>query len=117
MVEVVQYLLRDIRQYELWAELERRVNKLDPTEYDTAIRYPRRFTFLLLGMVYDAVVLFMKAVSDLIDVNQTLSASAITNQLRSSNDRGIFPFSFENVKIPNLTIYNIDSSFSPFFSL
>ena len=71
MVEVVQYLLRDIRQYELWAELKRRVNKLDPTEYDTAIRYPRRFTFLLLGMVYDAVVLFVKAVSDLIDVNQT----------------------------------------------
>ena len=51
------------------------------------------------GMVYDAVVLFMKAVSDLIERNSTLTAAAITQQMRSTGFRGIFPgpLSFEGV--------------------
>ncbi|XP_062518112.1 uncharacterized protein LOC134193301 isoform X2 [Corticium candelabrum] len=97
MIQVVQYLLRDIEQWELWTELERRVNMLDPSVYDRTIQYPRRFTFLILGMVYDAVLLFMKAVSDLIEMNATLTAEAITKQMRESGFRGIFPgpLSFE----------------------
>ena len=50
MALVVQYLLRDLAQFELWTELERRVNILDPTEYDLTIQYPTRFTFLILGL-------------------------------------------------------------------
>lgn len=51
------------------------------------------------GMVYDAVLLFMKAVSDLTETNSTLTAAAITKQMRSSGFRGIFPgpLSFEGV--------------------
>ena len=52
MIQVVQYLLRDIEQWELWTELERRVNMLDPSVYDRTIQYPRRFTFLILGLLF-----------------------------------------------------------------
>ena len=53
----------------------------------------------ITGMVYDAVLLFMKAVSDLIEMNSTLTAEAITKQMRESGFRDIFPgpLSFEGV--------------------
>ena len=52
MVQVVQYLVRDIEHWELWTELERRVNMLDPSVYDRTIQYPRHFTFLILGLLF-----------------------------------------------------------------